>query len=118
MPPPPAAPPPPVAARRRRWPVILLVIIVVLAGFAIWQGPSIKAQAEAGAGFAARVGCSCRYVQGRDLDSCTTDFMPGMAMISLSEDPATKTVTASAPLLASRSARLAGRSGCLMVPEE
>lgn len=85
--------------------------------FLVWQFPSFKAQAELGSAYAARVGCSCRYVQGRSLDSCKSDFEPGMELVSLSEDPATKTVTGSVPLLASRSARFAGTSGCLLNPE-
>jgi len=95
----------------------LLVLAVLLTGFAIWKFPSFKAQAELGSAYAARVGCSCRYVQGRNLESCQSDFEPGMEMVSLSEDPATKTVTGSVPLLASRSARYAGANGCLLRPE-
>lgn len=95
----------------------LIVLAVLLTGFAIWKFPSFKAQAELGSAYAARVGCSCRYVQGRSLESCQSDFEPGMEMVSLSEDPATKTVTGSVPLLASRSARYAGASGCLLRPE-
>ena len=79
---------------------------------------AFKAQAELGSAYAARVGCSCRYVQGRSLESCQTDFEPGMEMVSLSDDPATKTVTGSVPLLASRSARFAGASGCLINPPD
>jgi hypothetical protein len=89
---------------------------VLLAIFLVWKFPSFKAQAELGSAYAARVGCSCRYVQGRSLDSCQSDFEPGMEMVSLSDDPATKTVTGSVPLLASRSARYAGASGCLINP--
>ena len=91
---------------------------VLLLIFLIWQFPSFKAQAELGSAYAARVGCSCRYVQGRSLDSCQTDFEPGMELVSLSDDPATKTVTGSVPLLASRSARYAGASGCLINPAD
>lgn len=94
----------------------LLILAVLIGGFLIWQFPSFKAQAELGSAYAARTGCSCRYVQGRSLESCATDFEPGMEMVSLAEDPATKTVTGSVPLLASRSARYVGASGCLMQP--
>jgi hypothetical protein len=121
----PAAVPPPVAPapspkKQSRWGGCLpwaIGLAVLLAIFAIWKFPSFKAQAELGSAYAARVGCSCRYVQGRSLDSCQSDFEPGMEMISLSEDPATRTVTGSVPLLASRSARYAGASGCLLRPE-
>ena len=95
----------------------VLIVGALLAGLAIWKFPAFKAQAELGTAYAARVGCSCRYVQGRSLESCQSDFEPGMDMVSLSEDPETKTVIGSVPLLASRSARYAGASGCLLRPE-
>ena len=96
----------------------LVVLAVLLTGFAIWKFPSFKAQAELGSAYAARVGCSCRYVEGRSLESCQSDFEPGMELVSVTEDPATKTITGSVPLLASRSARYAGASGCLLRPED
>lgn len=95
-----------------------ILIGVVLAGWLVWKFPSFKAQAELGSAYAARVGCSCRYVQGRSLESCQSDFEPGMEMVSLSEDPDTRTITGSVPLLASRSARYAGASGCLLDPAD
>lgn len=119
---PPPAVPPHLRGRKRRdgkaggcmpW---LIGFGVLLAVFLVWKFPSFKAQAELGSAYAARVGCSCRYVQGRDLNSCQNDFEPGMEMVSLTDDPATKTVTGSVPLLASRSARFAGASGCLINP--
>src|SRR3546814_18398693 len=102
--------------KRGRWGGCLpwaIIGAVLFAIFAIWKFPSFKAQAELGSAYAARVGCSCRYVQGRSLESCQSDFVPGMEMVSLSEDPATRTVTGSVPLLASSSARYAGASGFL-----
>ncbi|WP_237245976.1 hypothetical protein [Sphingopyxis witflariensis] len=118
----PSAEPTPTPATRSRarggclpWVVILALLMT---GFLIWKFPSFKAQAELGSAYAARVGCSCRYVQGRSLDSCQSDFEPGMELVSLAEDPATRTVTGSVPLLASRSARYAGASGCLLTPED
>lgn len=122
--PPPVPPPSPAPAPTRktpsRWGGCLpwvLIVGVLLAGLAIWKFPAFKAQAELGSAYAARVGCSCRYVQGRSLESCQSDFEPGMEMVSLSEDPETKTVIGSVPLLASRSARFADASGCLLRPE-
>lgn len=122
-PPPTVSPPPPPEARAKPgrsggclpWAIGLAVLFAI---FAMWKFPSFKAQAGLGSAYAARVGCSCRYVQGRSLESCQSDFEPGMEMVSLSEDPVTKTVTGSVPLLASRSARFAGASGCLLRPED
>jgi hypothetical protein len=53
-------------------------------------------------------------VQGRDAGLCEADFEPGMEMVSLSIDSEEKTATASVPLLASRTARYAGATGCLL----
>lgn len=96
----------------------LMIALVIGGGYLIWKFPSFKAQAELGSAYAARVGCSCRYVQARSLESCQRDFEPGMELVSVTEDPATKTITGSVPLLASRSARYAGASGCLLRPED
>lgn len=122
--PPPAAPQPPgaqeppgaqkLARPRRVWAWLLLL---ALGAAGVYHYPSFKAQAEAGSAYAARIGCSCRYVQGRDLDSCKRDFEPGMEIVSVADDSATKTVTGSVPLLASRSARFEGASGCVFVAE-
>jgi hypothetical protein len=105
---------PPAKSRWRLW---LFVALALIAALAIWYYPSLKAQAEVGSSYAARIGCSCRYVQGRDLDSCKTDFEPGMEIISVSDDPETQTVTGSVPLLASRSARFADASGCVFTAD-
>ena len=86
-------------------------------GAAILYYPSLKAQAEAGSAYAARIGCSCRYVQGRAIDSCVRDFEPGMEIVSVSDDTSTKTVTGSVPLLASRSASYQGASGCVLAAD-
>lgn len=93
---------------------MVALLAAVLVAVVIWRFPVWKAQAEAGTAYGARIGCSCRYVQGRDLASCATDFEPGMEMVSLSESAEQRTVTASVPLFASRTARFAGASGCLL----
>jgi hypothetical protein len=93
------------------------LLLALLIGVGAWQYPAIKAQAEAGSAYAARIGCSCRYVQGRDLASCKTDFEPGMAIVSVADDEAAKRVTGSVPLVASRTAEYRGASGCVLLPE-
>lgn len=93
-----------------------ILFVALIGGFLVWKFPAFRAQAELGSAYAARIGCSCRYVEGRSLASCQSDFEPGMEMVSLNEDPATRTITGSVPLLASRSARYAGASGCLLNP--
>lgn len=97
-----------------RWKIIALGLAALLIALILWQYPGLKAQAAAGSAYGARVGCSCRYVENRDLGSCESDFEPGMEMVSLSDDPETRTVTASVPLLGSASAHYAGLSGCIL----
>ena len=92
-----------------------MLLLALLAGGFLYAR-SITPQLELGTGYAARVACACRYIGNRDLQSCRADFEPGMEPISLSDDPATKTVTASVPLIASRSARFDPVLGCQPEP--
>lgn len=96
----------------RRIALGILVLLVVLAGAGYWYVESHRAQLELGVGYAARVACGCRYIGHRSLASCYKDFEPGMEPIRLSDDPATRTVTASVPLIASRSVRFDPVLGC------
>lgn len=97
----------------RHWKTIALVLIVVLAAGYAWLrlGPQGERAAVA-SGYVARVVCSCRYVGGRDMASCATDFEPGMEIVRMSDDPAAKRVTAWVPLLGGRSARFTPGYGC------
>ena len=79
-----------------------------------WKWPDLKAQAEAGSAYGARIGCSCRYVQGRDMESCEKDREPGMAMVRLDDEPGARAVTGSVPLMATRTARFKPGFGCIL----
>lgn len=87
-------------------------ILAAIAIAAILYARSLTPQLELGTGYAARVACACRYIGNRRLKSCYADFEPGMEPIRLSEDIAAKSVTASVPLLASRTARFDPLLGC------
>ena len=88
------------------------LLLIALLGAALLYARSMGPQLELGTGYAARVACGCRYIGNRPLDSCYEDFEPGMEMIRLSEDPATRSVTASVPFLASRTVRFDPELGC------
>jgi hypothetical protein len=106
-------------ARRLIQPVFLPVFLVVLVASAAGGWLYVRAltpQLELGVGYAARVGCACRYIGNRPLASCHHDFEPGMEPIRLSDDPATKTVTASVPLIAHRAAHFDPLLGCQPEP--
>lgn len=85
---------------------------VALLAAALIYANSIRPQLELGVGYGARVACGCRYIGNRTLESCRKDFEPGMESIQLAENAATKTVTASVPLLARRSVRFDPVLGC------
>lgn len=79
--------------------------LLVAALLVWWVIEARRPQLELGVGYAARVACGCRYIGNRSLEDCRKDFEPGMEPIQLAEDTATKTITASVPLIASRSVR-------------
>ncbi|MFM8498403.1 MAG: hypothetical protein ACKOAN_00105 [Chakrabartia sp.] len=99
-------------------PVVLLLVaalaLLLVGGgiFAYRQKPLL----ELGVGYGARVACGCRYIGNRSLADCKKDFEPGMELIQLSEDTATKSVRASVPLIASRTARYDPLLGCQPEP--
>ena len=106
----------PAPRRAGRWRWVVAGAVLMLIALIVWQGPVWLAQARAGSAYAARIGCSCIHVQGRDAASCRADFEPGMTLVRMAHDAEAKTVTGSVPLLASRTARFAGASGCVLDP--
>ena len=93
------------------------LIVAAIVALGVWKVPTLRAQAAAGSAYAARVGCACRFVEGRPIGTCVHDFEPGMEAISLAEIPGRNQVRGYVPLLASRTAHYAGKSGCLLDPE-
>ena len=90
----------------------LIFVALALAIAAFFYLRSQKPLLELGVGYGARVACGCRYIGNRSLTDCKKDFEPGMEAIQLSENPATKTITASVPLIASRVVRFDPVLGC------
>ena len=96
---------------------VALALVAVAVLWLAWNWSSIKGQAQLGASYGAHVACSCRYIAGRDLKSCETDFEPGMELVSVSDDPDNKRVTASVPFLAEAVAERRGDFGCVQLNE-
>lgn len=88
------------------------VLFLVLGGGVLGYADRMRPQLELGVGYAARVACGCRYLGNRPIESCYKDFEPGMEPIRLHDDPAARAVTASVPLLVSRTARFDPLLGC------
>ena len=98
-----------------RWWVWLL-LVVAAAGAIGWTlyGETLTRTGETGTAYAARVACSCRFVAGRELDDCKKDLLEGMELISLSQDEAAQSVTASLPFIASDTASYREGYGCML----
>lgn len=102
-----------------RWRRNLVLAVLLLAAVTlIWTWQSLREQALAGSAYAARVGCACRFVSQRSLKSCEGDLKTAglgrvAGLVSLSEDPASRTVAAGIPFLAKQNAVFDERFGCL-----
>lgn len=107
-------PPRPRTRRRRNWRTWLVVALLALVALIAWLWTPITGYADAGAAYGARVTCSCRYLGGRSLEDCEKDFMPGMGLITLSDDAKAKAITARFPLLARHTARVQPGAGCVL----
>ncbi|WP_298402048.1 hypothetical protein [Sphingobium sp.] len=103
-------------AVRRKWWIGAALLLLALLGVLAWHWTSLSAQARLGTAYGARIGCSCRYVEGRAMGSCQDDKEPGMAMVRLTDLPEERAVKASVPLIASRTARFKPGWGCLLDP--
>ncbi|MEO8722297.1 MAG: hypothetical protein ABI395_02070 [Sphingobium sp.] len=97
------------------YPLVLLATIAVLG--IIWKWNDWRAAADAGSGYAARITCSCRYIEGRSAKSCAGDIAGDAGMVTISEDADQKSITGSVPLMARRTARFKAGYGCLMEPQ-
>ena len=97
---------------------VALALLAIAVLWLVWNWDSIKGQAQLGAAYGAHVACSCRYIEGRDLKSCETDFEPGMELVGLSDDTDNKRVTASVPFLAEAVAERRGEFGCVQLNQK
>ncbi|SCW73793.1 hypothetical protein SAMN02927924_02503 [Sphingobium faniae] len=94
----------------------LTVLAVLLFALLAWHWRSLHARAALGAAYGARIACSCRYVEGRAMQSCQADKEPGMGVVRLTDHPESRAVSASVPLIAARTARYRPGWGCLLDP--
>ncbi len=110
-----ATEPPPRSLPQRWW--LWAPLLLLAAAIAVWAGLKFTTtgkRAELGAGYVAHVVCSCRYVGNRDMASCKTDFEPGTEIVSVTENAEKRSITASVPLLARRTATYDPEYGCAL----
>ncbi|MXO48063.1 hypothetical protein GRI69_07320 [Erythrobacter vulgaris] len=93
-----------------------LALVLLLAAGAAWlaYGEAATRTGETGTAYAARVGCSCRFVAGRSLEDCAKDKLEGMELVSLSANETTRSVSASIPFIASDTASYREGYGCVL----
>ena len=102
--------------RKGVW-ALVLIAGAIAAGLYIYRAP-ISGYADAGSAYAARVGCSCRFVAGRSLSDCEKDKLAGMELVTLAEDVEARSVTARFPLVTSHTAAYREGYGCVLEPWE
>lgn len=100
--------------QRRSWKSWTLLAVVAAAAGLFWQWDWIGGQASAATAFGAKTACSCRFIGGRDLDSCQGDFVPGMETVFVSQDLDEQSVTATIPLVSSTTAHFHAGFGCVL----
>lgn len=106
------------SAPRRRSRLWIAWLLLAVAAAAVWFGGTVRSHGQAGASYAARVSCSCRFIGGRSLGSCRDDFEKGMELIVLSEDAEARSVTARFPLVSTQTATFREGQGCVLQPWE
>jgi hypothetical protein len=96
-----------------RWLLLVAAVLAILYLAINW--PHWRERAQVATGFGSRIACSCRYIDGRDLKSCESDFsgLEGMGLVRFTDDPTHRAVQASVPLLARRGATFRQGYGCM-----
>lgn len=97
---------------RRKATYVAIGLVALVIGWFVYNFASISGQAKLGASYASHIVCSCRYIESRDMKSCMTDFEPGMGIVSISDDPEHKRITASVAFLAKAMAERRAEFGC------
>lgn len=94
--------------------MLIGVVLALVALWFVWNFNHYRSRAELAAAYGARVGCACRYVENRTMQSCTADISGASRFVSASDDPDEKTVHARVLPLASATARYRPGFGCLL----
>ncbi len=95
---------------RLRNALVVLVVVAALGVAVVWH--RLQSQAVLATSYGARIACTCHYLGGRGLQDCRKDFEPGMALVVLTDNPATHGITARVPLIASQTAAFRDGAGC------
>lgn len=94
--------------------VLLGAAILAAAALGWYFRAPVLGYAQVSTAYAARVGCSCRFVAGRGMEDCGKDKLAGMELVTMVEDPVARSVTARFPLIASATASWREGYGCVL----
>ncbi len=92
--------------------MIGLLALGALLAAAVFARVRLAPQADVGAGFVAKLMCSCIFVAGRDAAACRLDLRPDLAPVRF--EALADGVQAWVPLLASRTASHREGTGCTL----
>lgn len=101
-------------ARIAKW--VAAALLGVAVTLSVWKWSEWREAAAAGSAYAARITCSCRYVEGRSAESCAEDVAHDAGLVFITEKPEEKEIVGRVPLLGRASARFRPGYGCLMQP--
>ena len=89
-------------------------LVVLIGAASFYFGGDAIGYMQGATAYSARVACSCRFVADRDMESCATDKLDGMELVTLTDDKATKSVTARYLIFASNTAAYRENYGCVL----
>jgi len=107
------------STRRRFVPAlgkVMWIAVLALAGVALLYGKVLGRYARTATAYGAHAGCACHYIEGRPLHDCRRDFEANMRLVTLSDDPEAKRVTARFALMAPTRATFVEGAGCQLEP--
>lgn len=94
-----------------------LAVLAAVILLTIWKWSDWRATGQAGSAYAARITCSCRYIQGRSAQSCAQDVAIDAGSVTIEADDKAKRISGHVPMLGSASAVYRPGFGCLMEQE-
>lgn len=100
--------------RRAALVVVLAGLLLALAIGLFWA--PLHERAVLATSYGARMACACHYVEGRDIKQCRGDFPEGGEMLMISNDPASRTITARMLPFTSTRASFHPGQGCVLEP--
>lgn len=94
----------------------LIVLVILLLGGYWYAQPLLKV----GAGYAAKMACSCHYLQGRSLENIKAEDLnySALPLVKLTHDQENKRIKASFFSLINQQAQFVDGRGCILIADE